>query len=83
MKIKQEHYQVMSDAINKYLDDNPNIESTYTPTDILARPITIASLAGLTRFICGTVYKYCDDTHINTAYKKIIKLRYGSKRNLV
>jgi hypothetical protein len=32
----------------------------------------LARAAGLIRFFCDSLYSYCDDTHINTALRRIV-----------
>lgn len=71
MKIKPEHLDRMRNAI--------------TPLDTLERRALSAGQsndryqwdlsydAKLTRFFCDVIYKYCDDTHIRTALRHIVK----------
>lgn len=82
MKITQEHYRIMAHAINTYLDNKPNIELNLSQDWLIKKPFTICINAGLNEFICKTLYKYCEDSHIQTAYKKIISERYKNREGV-
>lgn len=72
MKITREHLEVMTKAIapldteerrNAYREQK--LSDTRYRFDLLYR-------SGLTLFVCDTLYKYVDDTHIATALKRIV-----------
>jgi hypothetical protein len=72
MKITREHLQILESAI-KPLDTTERrrfyIDSGLSDTryrfDLLYR-------CGLTLWVCDTLYKYVDNTHIATALKRIV-----------
>lgn len=72
MKITKEHLQIMAEAI-KPLDTEERrktyreqgLSDTQYRFDLLYR-------SGLTYFVCDTLYKYVNDTHIATALKHIV-----------
>ena len=80
MKIRKEDYQVLKKAMEKTLkDNNTTIEKVlkhYVDNNIgkdhKKRAIwDIVHASNLTRFICDNLYKYCYDSHIETAIYKI------------
>ena len=78
MKIKPEHYEFMKAEIKKvpckvsehreYLKNNAKFKDLETR---LAWDFFHA--AKLDKFATDNLYQYCNDDHINTAVKKIIK----------
>lgn len=76
MKIKPEHYEVLKTKMQKTLDDNLGIKERYKRKGLskerFAWDICYATQSDLTSFICGILYKYLDDSHIQTALFKII-----------
>ena len=83
MKMKKEHFEYISQKINAILDDKGRdaVIAAYESGNF-PRSDRVLSLqtrfnldlfyaAGLTRFACDTLYKYLDDTHIETALKRI------------
>ena len=81
MKITKEHLKHMQSAINRVLINNPKVVGMYEEgnfhnadrvKDLQKRfCFDLSYAAGLTKFYCETIYKYCDDTHIYTALKAI------------
>lgn len=84
MKIKPEHYAYMlaacKEAVERviprtcYLSRNPlvpNIDKAKDPDKRYRWDLMYA--AGVSQYICDNVYKYADDTHIDTALKQIVK----------
>jgi hypothetical protein len=72
VKITREHLQILESAIKPldteelrklYLDNG--LSNTRYRFDLLYR-------CGLTPWVCDTLYKYVDDTHIATALKRIV-----------
>jgi len=72
VKITREHLQILENAIKPldtkeqrkpYLDNG--LSDTRYRFDLLYR-------CGLTLWVCDTLYKYVDDTHIATALKRIV-----------
>lgn len=77
MKIKPEHYARMKYEIAKIAGHLPehreNLKSDPRVKDLEMRLRWDASrAAGLTRFICDEVYLYANDTHVDTALRKIM-----------
>jgi hypothetical protein len=78
MKITQEHYATMLNTIA------PLACNITAMRFILSKDLTIKDVekrlrwdlsykAGLTPFLCDTIYQYADDSHIDTALKSIVK----------
>jgi hypothetical protein len=85
MKIKPEHVAHMKVAIDKFIEDNGGKEALIEKyeTGDFARSELVKHLnsrfcsdvlhgAGLTTWICSTVYDYANDSHIETALKSIL-----------
>ena len=83
MKIKKEHFEFIESKINELLDAHgrDSIISQYESGNF-PRSDRVLSLqtrfnldlfyaAGLSGFACDTLYKYLDDSHIETALKRI------------
>ena len=82
MKIKPEHYKTMKDAIDNLLASNPYLVDDYKHgrfrnsakvTDLNKRfrwDLLWMSGVGST-FLPDVIYPYADDTHIDTALRKI------------
>ena len=86
MKIKQNHYDTMEMHINRVIADNPHLLSDYEKAglsgkryrwDMLRRAQFPAicgqhayNVNGIT-WICDNLYSYLDDSHIDTALRKI------------
>ena len=73
MKVKQEHIDYMRNAI---------LANSKAPTlpDYMARGLSekrwrwdLLYMAGLSSWICDTIYKYANDEHIDTALRHILK----------
>ena len=79
MKIKQEHYNHIKNAImncgTTINEQRLNIlNSGKQPKDFYKRlRWDMSYLANLTPYICANLYSYLDDTHIDTALRAIIK----------
>ena len=81
MKISQAHYQHMLQSIKAVC---PSREALATRRDAIkaegrAKDIEmrlrwdLSYNANLTKFICDNVYSYCNDGHVDTALKRIVK----------
>ena len=80
MKITSDHYNYMKQEIAKVWSKDKNdahrqfIINEGKSKDVEKRlRFDWMYYAKLTPFICENVYKYADDTHINTALKSIMK----------
>ncbi len=80
MKIKPEHFAILEEACNKVIEDNPTItEETYTTQGLTNKRFRWDVLYAAkinnessSRWICDNLYSYMDDTHIDTALRKIL-----------
>ena len=79
MKVTKEHYEYIKQAfasldvesINKH---KANVLASGKYKDFNTRIVfDIARAAGLLKFVCEVLYKYVDDSHIETAYKAAAK----------
>lgn len=82
MKVKQEHYQEILDGISALGTDKINQHKQYLlspenprkPKDLEMRlrwdclNYTLGS-----KWICDNLYSYCNDDHIDTALKRVMK----------
>ena len=78
MKIKPEHYEYLKSAIlgNSKVKTLPEFLAGQQPgkprrTEAGWRHYLISATPGLTWWICDTLYPYMDDTHLDTALRKI------------
>ena len=74
MKMTQEHYKIVENAMRKVMADNP----TFTPELYQSKGKSamfyrwdLFNNCGLLDFTCHTLYTYLNDTHIDTALKQI------------
>ena len=81
MKITKEHLQVLNEEIALVLNKYPQLVAEYESGQF-ARAEAVKDLqkrfcfdlmygAGLTRFVCDTLYKYMNDDHLYTALKAV------------
>lgn len=84
MKIKPEHYTHMKQAIQKAVSKEDYQEhKSFVIQEGKAKDIDkrmrwdVCAAAKLTPFLCDTLYKYMDDSHIDTALKSIQKELYS------
>lgn len=79
--MKQEHFNYIKSEIERVLNRYPSIAHEYE-TGQFPNAKNVHNLqtrfnhdlafgAGLTRFICDTLYPYLEDSHIKTALNKI------------
>ena len=80
MKITPEHYEFIKSAIqNNFTVSLVNDHRTFIENEGKAKDIDkrlrwdLLWLSVTSAWICGTIYKYADNTHIDTALKKIVK----------
>ena len=81
MKITEEHQSIIKAAIDKVLQDKPNIINEYENGNFIRAEAVInlqrrfnfdlLQMANLTSFICNEVYKYANDSHIETCLKSV------------
>lgn len=78
MKIKQEHYEVLKQGMDKVNKLHPGAKIYYADKGLSAMRFRWDCLHCAERmgsvpsdFICKVLYKYLDDTHIDTALKSI------------
>lgn len=83
MKIMREHFETLKTGITEkhnsmlqlhFADYNKYLRDGHSTTRI---GFDLLHAAGLTPFVCDTLYKYMDDTHIATAVKKIVSTLKG------
>lgn len=80
MKVTDEHRAHMRDCIREYVDaqkaaGNPSRESEWIAAGMSGRRYRwdIVRAAGLIPYICNTLYRYANDTHIDTALRVIVR----------
>ena len=73
MKITQEHYDTMREAINQAIHEYPSIKQQFDTGQISAKRYRwdLSYAARLTPWICENVYPYANDDHIDTALRRI------------
>ena len=81
MKMKQEHFDHMKQAIDGFLARHPDLVKKYETGDFYNADkvqclqtrfcFDVQYMAGLSRYDCDTLYDYLNDEHILTALKKI------------
>lgn len=78
MKITQQHYATMLNAIAPLAPTIP-AQRILLANDSRVKDLEkrlrwdLSYKAGLTSFLCDSVYSYANDTHIDTALKSIVK----------
>jgi hypothetical protein len=72
MKMQSAHFDHIAEQIATL--DTPALRATYKDAGLPLKRYQwdITYKAGLTAYICETLYKYLDDTHIQTALNRII-----------
>ena len=78
MKITKEDFKKIQDGCNKILAKNPDAAARYQAAGLSEMRFRwdVVRAAGLIPFFCDVIYKYADDTHINTALKKAIPVKF-------
>lgn len=71
MKITPEHYEVMREAIEPLINETER--KSYEAAGLSQKRYRwdLWRKAGLLKFTVGELYQYLDDTHIDTALRKI------------
>ncbi len=79
MKISKSHYSTMQDAISKiWTQEKHEAHRQFVVNENKAQDVEKRlrwdwlHYSGLTPFICQNIYDYADDTHIDTALRRII-----------
>lgn len=75
MKMTQEHFEFLKDALDTALLSFPETLDAYLKAGQSAKRYRWDVLwhARQTDFVCNTLYKYLDDEHIDTALRKIFE----------
>lgn len=73
MKIQPEHFEVLKSAIK--IHDTEFHRERYKAAGLSDRRYQwdVLRHAGCMPFVCDTLYKYLDDSHIESALRKILK----------
>lgn len=83
MKVTQEHYQTLKQAIANISPEKVNRHREQLKGDHRVHDVEkrlrwdLMYAAGLTQFLCSTLYKYANDDHIDTALKQAMKEIFG------
>lgn len=74
MKIKPEHFKYLKEAVEPLdTDQRRDVSIALNLTDMRYRWDLTYLLPEVSKFIRETLYDYCDDTHIDTALRKIVR----------
>lgn len=80
MVVTDEHRAHMRDRVREYVEaqkgtSNPTREAEWIAAGMSARRYRwdIIRAAGLIPYICNTLYRYANDTHIDTALRLIVR----------
>ena len=85
MKVTAEHYKVITEHFRKFTTIQVIDHAEFIRTEGKAKDESkrlrwdIMHYSGLTPFLCDTLYKYCDDTHVDTALKQAMKEVFNIK----
>ena len=80
MKITKEHYEYLENQMVKVIKEKTGFtieqalnEARKSPNNLSDKAIRwyLLNGCGLTPFVCQTLYKYLNDSHIDTALRKI------------
>lgn len=71
MKVSMEHRQHIQTVLDNFVANNRDKCIAHANSGLSEKRIywDFANAAGLNKFICDTLYTYCDDNHIDTALK--------------
>lgn len=71
MKISKEHYEYLESAILPLMEEIPL--SLYVEKGLSEKRYRwdLSYMANLTNWICDNIYPYADDSHLDTALRKI------------
>lgn len=72
LKIKPEHYEHLRAAVAAL--DTPQARAKYAAAGLTTKRYQwdLTYAAGLTTWVCDTLYKYLDDSHIQSALNRIV-----------
>lgn len=72
MKMQSAHFNYLAEKISAL--DSPYLRGVYRNANLSLKRYQwdVTYQAGLTTYICDTLYQYLDDTHIQTALNRII-----------
>jgi len=72
MKIQAPHYEHLAAAVAPL--DTAERRAAYVAADLSDKRYRwdLTYAAGLTPWICSTLYPYCNDDHIDTALRRIV-----------
>ena len=75
MKMSKEHYATLKEAVIKADTDYPYLREMAARGDISAKQFRwdLLYFSRSSDWICRNLYPYLDDTHIDTALRKILK----------
>lgn len=80
MKVSPEHYAHLREKFREYIaaqtgTDKPTHEAQWIAVGMSPRRYRwdIARAANLIPYICNTLYRYANDTHIDTALRGIVR----------
>ena len=73
MKIKPEHYDTIREAVNTAKAEYPSITAQYEAGEISAKRYRwdLCYAGRLTPWLCENVYPYANDSHIDTALRRV------------
>ena len=83
MKILAPHYEYMKKAISAHSPESVAVLRAHIVKEGKAKDIEkrlrwdLSYSAGLSQWLCDYVYRYADDTHIDTALRQIMRESYG------
>jgi len=72
MKMLPADFKKLKDTITPFNTENRRASYRREHFGLLRYQWDLLRLAGMMPFVCDTLYKYLDDTHIQTALNKII-----------
>ena len=73
MKMTNEHFAYLEKKIKEVINENPDMYDQYMSEGLnhMRYNWDLLWMADLTTFTCNDLYEYLNDTHINTALRKI------------
>lgn len=75
MKMIDDHFKTLADAITPLIDKYPCAKHTAAGMSEKRWRWDLLYVAKLTPFVCNELYPYLNDTHIDTALRKITGTR--------
>ncbi len=74
MKIKSKDYEILKKMMAKTLEEHPNLKDEYKKRKLSAERYNFDIMHasdGALDFVCNVLYKYMNDSHLSTAFKRI------------